>query len=158
MKKIKSLIIAACVVLCVTAVAMAAVKMSIQIKEAPLRATPDYLGKITGKASFNDQVNVESSQGAWKKVRTLRGGQSGWLHESALSEKDIKMTAGSKDVKSAASSSELQLAGKAFSKDVENEYKKKNRDIDFKWVDKMEGIKVSQSQIQKFMKEGELRK
>lgn len=158
MKRTKSLIISLCVVLCAAAVALAAARMSVQIKEAPLRATPDYLGKVTGKASYADQVDVENSQGAWKKVKIIKGGQSGWLHESALSEKDIKMTAGSGNVKTGASSSELQLAGKAFSKDVENEYKKKNRDIDFKWVDKMEGIKVSQSQIQKFMKEGELKK
>jgi len=157
MKKTKSLIISMCLVLFVAAVALAATKMSVQIKDAQLRATPDYLGKITGKASYGDQVNIENTQGAWKKVKTVKGGQGGWLHESALSEKEIKMSAGSKDVKLAASSSELQLAGKGFSQQVENEYKERNKNISFKWVDKMAGIKVSQAQIEKFMKEGELR-
>ncbi|WP_035277034.1 SH3 domain-containing protein [Desulforegula conservatrix] len=157
MKKTKSLIIAVCLVLFVAAVAFAASKMSVQIKEAQLRATPDYLGKVTGKASYGDQVNIEGTQGAWKKVKTVKGAQSGWMHDSALSEKEIRMSAGDKDVKIAASSSELQLAGKGFSKEVENEYKKKNSAVTYKWVDQMERIKISQPQIQKFMKEGELK-
>lgn len=157
MKKTKSLIIAVCLVLFVAAVAFAASKMSVQIKEAQLRATPDYLGKVTGKASYGDQVNIEGTQGAWKKVKTVKGSQSGWMHDSALSEKEIRMSAGDKDVKLAASSSELQLAGKGFSKEVENEYKKKNSTVTYKWVDQMERIKISQPQIQKFMKEGELK-
>lgn len=157
MKKTKSLIIAVCLVLFVAAVAFAASKMSVQIKEAQLRATPDYFGKVTGKASYGDQVNIEGTQGAWKKVKTVKGAQSGWMHDSALSEKEIRMSAGDKDVKLAASSSELQLAGKGFSKEVENEYKKKNSTVTYKWVDQMERIKISQPQIQKFMKEGELK-
>lgn len=157
MKKIKMLITVAGIILLGAAIALAASKMSIQIKEAQLRATPDYLGKITGKASYADQVNVEDSKGSWKKVKSLKGGQSGWIHESALSEKEIRMSAGSKDVKLAASSSELQLAGKGFSKEVENEYKNRNKNINFKWVDKMGRINVSQAQIQAFVKEGELK-
>lgn len=157
MKKTKVVLLSTAAVILIAAIAFAATKMSVQIKEAQLRATPDYLGKITGKAAYGDQVNVEDSQGAWKKVKTLKGSQNGWLHESALSEKEIKMSAGDKDVKTAASSSELQLAGKGFNQQVENEYKNRNKDVSFKWVDKMANYKVTQPQIEKFMKEGELR-
>ncbi len=158
MKKTKLLFIAVCLILMAYGAALSASTMSIQIKEAQLREKPDYLGKITGRAAYGDKVIVQDSSGAWKKVKGLKAAQNGWVHESVLSEKEIRMTAGSKDVKVSASSNELQLAGKAFTKDVENEYKKRNRDMSFKWVDKMEQMNVSQNQIQKFMKDGELKR
>lgn len=157
MKKLKMLTTVAGVILLGAAIAFAATKMSIQIKEAPIRATPDYLGKVNGKASYTDQVNVEDSKGQWKKVKAIKSGLSGWIHESALSEKEIRMSSGDKDVKLAASSSELQLAGKGFNKQVEDEYKSRNKNISFRWVDKMAKISVSQTQIQKFVQEGELK-
>jgi hypothetical protein len=133
-----------------------AVTMSIQVRETQLRATPDYFGKIVGKAVYGDQATIESSKDGWKKVRLKRSGQSGWLNASALSEKEIKMVAGVKGTKEAASSSELQLAGKGFNPEVEKEFKNRNKEISFRWVDKMEQIRISEAEKQKFAREGGL--
>jgi hypothetical protein len=138
------------------ALAYAAATMSIQVRETQLRATPDYFGKIIGKASYGDQVIIEDKKDGWKKVRLKKGGQTGWLNSSALSEKEIKMVAGGTGVKEAASSSELQLAGKGFNPEVEKEFKNRNKEISFQWVDRMEQIRISESEKQKFARDGGL--
>jgi hypothetical protein len=138
------------------ALALAATTMSIQVRETQIRSTPDYFGKIIGKAAYGDQVIIEGTKDGWKKVRLKRSGQSGWVNSSALSEKEIKMVAGGRGTKEAASSSELQLAGKGFNPEVEKEFKNRNKEISFRWVDKMEQIKISEAEKQKFAKEGGL--
>jgi uncharacterized protein YgiM (DUF1202 family) len=138
------------------AFAYAAATMSVQVRETQLRASPDYFGKIVGKASYGDQVTIEDKKGGWKKVRLKKDGLSGWLNSSALSEREIKMAAGGSGVKEAASSSELQLAGKGFNPEVEKEFKNRNRQISFQWVDKMEQIRIPEADKQKFARDGEL--
>lgn len=152
---ISALTSAVCVCLFIP-LAHAATTMSIQVRETRLRATPDYFGKIIGKASYGDQVIIEGKKDGWKKVRLKKGGSTGWLNSSALSEKEIKMAAGDRGAKEAASSSELQLAGKGFNPEVEKEFKNRNKEISFRWVDKMEQIRVSEAEKQKFAREGEL--
>ncbi len=137
------------------AFAYAAATMSIQVRETQIRTTPDYFGKIIGKASYGDRVTIESTKGSWKKVR-FKTGKTGWVNSSALSAKEIKMVAGAKGTKGAASASELQLAGKGFNPEVEKEFKNRNKDISFRWVDKMEQIRISDAEKQKFAQEGGL--
>jgi hypothetical protein len=159
MKKRKLIIAALASAVCAVlfiAYAFAAVIMSVQVRETQLRATPDYFGKIIGRASYGDQVTIEDKKDGWKKVRLKKDGLTGWLNSSALSEKEIKMAAGGKGVKEAASSSELQLAGKGFNPEVEKEFKNRNKQISFQWVDKMEQIRISEAESQKFAQDGEL--
>ena len=54
------------------------------------------------------------------------------------------------------SSDELALAGKGFSKQVENEFKEKNPNVNYAWIDRMEKFVVSETQIKRFLKEGKL--
>jgi len=158
MKKKKIIISAVSAAACIfllTALAIAAAVMSIQVRETQIRSTPDYFGKITGKASYGDRVTIEGTKGSWKKVR-LKTGKTGWVNSSALSAKEIKMVAGAKGTRDAASSSELQLAGKGFNPEVEKEFQNRNKNISFRWVDKMEQIRISDSEKQKFAQEGGL--
>ena len=136
--------------------AYAAATMSIQVRETQIRATPDYFGKIIGKASYGDQVTIEGTKGSWKKVRLQKTGRTGWLNSSSLSAKEIKMVAGAKGTRGTASASELQLAGKGFNPEVEKEFQNRNRNISFRWVDKMEQIKISEVEKQRFVQEGGL--
>ncbi|NTW06746.1 MAG: hypothetical protein HGA29_02760, partial [Syntrophaceae bacterium] len=52
--------------------------------------------------------------------------------------------------------SELQLAGKGFNPEVEKEFKNRNKEISFHWVDKMEQIRIPETEKQKFAREGGL--
>lgn len=131
--------------------------MSVQVKKCQLRNKPSFLGKIVINLNYADQVTVRNEQENWLDVTPVNQQQGGWVHVSALSEKEIVLNPGSKDIEQAASGEELALAGKGFNEEVENNFKKKNKNIDFTWVDKMEKIVISGQEMQQFLKEGGLR-
>lgn len=79
-----------------------------------------------------------------------------WIHNSALTLKKIVLKPGAANVQTSASSGELALAGKGFSKKVENAFKGKNPNINYAWIDRMEKYVVSEKRIKQFLKEGEL--
>lgn len=131
-------------------------KMSVQVQDGKLRADPSFLGKVTGSASYGDAVTVIRRQDPWFFVSTKTGQSSGWIHSSALTEKEIILRAGDANVQKTASQREIALAGKGFNPEVENEYKKRNPNLDFEWIDRMEKIVVSDAEIGEFIKDGEL--
>lgn len=149
--------IAVCAVLAAmqSAQASAPVTMSVQVKSGQVRATPSYLGKVTGDLAYGDQVTILKEQGEWRQVQT-KAGQTGWVHVSALSKKKIVLSSGNTTAQTSTSGDELALAGKGFNSDVEAQFKAQNKDIDFTWIDKMEKIKVDTQESVTFLKEGGL--
>ncbi len=129
--------------------------MSVQVKKGQVRAKPSFLGKVIVNLAYGDRVEVTGEEGQWMKVKTPRG-KTGWLHSSALTEDRIVLSSGSKDVETAASGEELALAGKGFNSDVEAEFKAKNKEIDFTWIDKMEKIVILPTEMKSFLKAGEV--
>jgi len=130
--------------------------MSVQVKKCHLRNQPSYMGKIVGDLSYGDLVTVKEEQESWLNVATAAKAVGGWVHVSALSTKQILLKPDSRDVKASTSSEEIALAGKGFNQQVEREYQKQNRHIDFSWVEKMEQIVIPQKEIQAFLLEGGL--
>jgi SH3-like domain-containing protein len=130
--------------------------MSVQVKQGQVRATPSFLGKIVATLSYGDRVDVLEEKKPWIKVLPPGKGAPGWMHASALSVKRIVLKAGRKEADVAASSGELALAGKGFNADVEAEFKKTHKDIDFSWVDRMQAMIVPQEKIGAFLREGSL--
>jgi len=135
-------------------VTAAAATMSVQVKNAPVRATPSFVGKVVGALDYGDQVEIQQTQGAWSKV--AGAGVSGWMHTSALSSKKIVLAAGQEQVKVAASGDELALAGKGFNSDVEAQFKSAHKDIDFTWINLMEKIRIPATEMQVFLKDGDV--
>ena len=141
------------VALAAAALAAGPIEMSMQVKNGQIRATPSFLGKLLGPLNYGDRLQVQEQQGDWAKV-AAPGGQTGWVHLSALTKKNIAKRAGGADAQSAASGDELALAGKGFNSQVEADYKAKNPNIDFTWVDRMEKMKVAPESMQEFLKNG----
>ncbi|HEY8240679.1 MAG TPA: SH3 domain-containing protein [Kiritimatiellia bacterium] len=127
--------------------------MNVQVKTGQLRTTPAFLGKISADLAYGDQVTVLKAQGEWMQVQS-KSGQVGWIHQSALTKKKIKLSAGTQTAQTAASGEELALAGKGFNSDVEAQFKSQNKNIDFSWIDRMEKIKVAPQDAMAFLKEG----
>jgi hypothetical protein len=130
--------------------------MSIQVKKGEIRSTPSFLGIIVTRVSYGDRVYVREERGPWVKVGLPGNSNEGWIHTSVLTSKKIVLNPGSANVQTSASSDELALAGKGFSKQVENEFKGKNPNVNYAWIDIMEKFVVSEKQIKQFLKEGEL--
>ncbi len=158
MIKLKTSLIAFFLI-CLTGFAAFAVgqsMMSVQVKKGQIRLTPSFLGRIVALLSYGDRVYVLEQKGSWTKVGLSRGVSDGWIHSSALTRKKIILKAGAQDVQTAASSDELALAGKGFNQQVESEFRAKNPNLDFTWVDRMEKFVVSEKQMKKFLKKGEV--
>lgn len=128
--------------------------MTVTVREAPVRATPSFLGKIVTDLAYGVRVEVVTSQGGWVQITIPEGGGTGWLHSSELSQKEIALQAGS-DVNSSASGSEVALAGKGFNQQVENQYKS-DKGLDYTWVDRMEKISYSPQSLVHFLEAGDL--
>jgi len=105
---------------------------------------------------YGTQVKVGSRQGPWVQV-TGPQGQTGWLHESALSEDELAMVSGDAVAATGASSEEIALAGKGFNDQVEQEYRKQNQDLDFQTVDRMEKIVITPEQAAAFLAAGQVK-
>jgi SH3-like domain-containing protein len=129
--------------------------MSVTVRETQARATPSFLGAVLAVLAYGDRVDVLEEQRDWIKV-SLPGGKQGWVNRSALTDKRVVLQSGSGSAEESASSSEVALAGKGFNKEVEAEYKAEN-DLDYTWVDRMEGFVVPAQQILAFVEAGGLR-
>lgn len=136
--------------------ALAQKVLSVQVKEAQLRATPSHLGKIVARASYGDRVTVIAEQGDWKKVSTVGGKFQGWMHNTALTSSKIALRAGQANVGSSVSRDEIALAGKGFSEEVEAQYRKSHKNLDYAWINRMEAMKVSPEQMEDFISKGSL--
>lgn len=127
--------------------------MSVTVRKADLRDSPSYLGRIVTSLAYGDKVAVQAENGAWLQVSA--SGQSGWIHTSALTTKNIVMKSGA-GAQTGASSGEMALAGKGFNSDVEAQFKANHKEIDFTWIDKMEKIKIPPSDLREFARDGKL--
>jgi hypothetical protein len=130
--------------------------MSIQVRNGVVRSNPSFLGKIVTQLPYGDQVSVQTAKGAWYLITNPEKSTNGWMHSSALSQKKIILKPGASDAQQAASSDEITLAGKGFNQQVEKDFKSRNPEVDYTWVNKMEKTTISQGQILVFIKEGQL--
>lgn len=130
--------------------------MSVQVKTSEVRAMPSFLGKIVARLSYGDRVEMLESKGSWIRVRLITADNDGWMHRAALTPKTIILRSGAGDAHLAASSDEIALAGKGFNRQVEGEFRTRNPDIDFTWIDRMEKMVVTEEEMKMFLEEGEL--
>ena len=149
----KKWILMCCAALMATG-AWAAKEMSVQVRDGQLRNRASFLGTVVGTVAYGDRVTVNQTQAGWCEVSIA--GKTGWIHESALTPKKVVLASGTADARAGASGEEVALAGKGFSKEVEAEYKKQNKNVDYTWVDWMGRQTVPSEQLVEFLKQGDL--
>ncbi|MEI6614877.1 MAG: SH3 domain-containing protein [Chrysiogenales bacterium] len=132
-------------------------EMSIQVDRAQLRSTPAYYGSVVTAVSYADRLKIIDSKGAWVKASTARNNATGWIHISALTSTKLAPKSGAKNAPTSVSAGELSAAEKGFTEQIEQSYRRKNKKIDFTWVDKMEKITISPKQSVTFLKDGQIR-
>jgi Bacterial SH3 domain len=153
------LAIAACLVLASASAFADPQQMSVQVQQVKVRATPGFLGKIVGTLAYGDRVSIlpqpAGAPQSWRKISMPQKGVTGWVNLSALTEKEIKLQAGSETVQTGASSGEVALASKGFNENVEKEYKAEGH-VDYTWVDRMETYNPTDQQVAAFLQAGGL--
>ncbi|MEW6078922.1 MAG: SH3 domain-containing protein [Thermodesulfobacteriota bacterium] len=135
--------------------AAAAKIMSVQMKVSELRSSPSGLSSVVATVKMGDRMTVLEEKGAWTKVST-ESGVIGWIPSSSLIKGTVKVNAGGADAKVAASSDEMSLATKGFTSQVESDFKKQHKDIDFTWVDKMNEMKITTEEMKDFLEAGDV--
>ena len=129
--------------------------MSVQVRSGQVRATASFLGKVVADLPYGTQVEIVQPSKPWVQVRTASG-QTGWMHESALTSSRLQLKAGSGGAQAGASASEVSLAAKGFTQQIEREYRSKNLTLDFAWVDRMEAIRVTAAEAEAFLAAGQV--
>lgn len=127
--------------------------MHVQVRDAQVRSTPSFLGKIVGALPYGQRVSVVDQRSSWCRVEG--GGVSGWLHASALTTQSLALQSGSGQAPSSVSGREMALAGKGFNAQVEHAYRQ-GRGANFAAVDKMERGTVPAKRLLAFLREGGL--
>ncbi len=131
-------------------------RMSVQVRQGQIRRTPSFLGQVVRVLSYGDQVQVMAAQQPWFQVQETSG-SNGWMHASALTRKRIVFRRTGDTARTAASSEELALAGKGFNEDVEHQFKSRNPNLSFLWVDRMEKLTISPAEMEAFLTRGGVR-
>ncbi len=123
---------------------------------AKLMKTPSFIGATTAKLVRGDQLKFVDAQKDWYRV-TTKTGASGWINKSAVVEKAVALsTKPGGGGSGGATADEVALAGRGFSKDVEDKYKSEHKDLDFSHVDKIEKLEVDTEAVAKFAAEGKV--
>jgi uncharacterized protein YgiM (DUF1202 family) len=127
--------------------------MYINVNSATLKSSTGFFASSTGTVLYGDQVTVVSVNGKWSQVRTARN-ITGWIASASLTTKRISTQGNTAN----ASAQEIALAGKGFSPEVEAEYKKSDREVNYTAVDAMEKTVISDKDLLAFIEEGHLAK
>ncbi|MBU0665666.1 MAG: SH3 domain-containing protein [Proteobacteria bacterium] len=131
-------------------------QLSVQVRDCQIRTKPSFLGAVIATVHYGDRLSSVQTKDSWLEV-SFGGSKQGWIHVSALTDKEITLHPSAQQVNQSASSDELALAGKGFNKQVEEQFRRQNSQINFTWVDKIETYRDSQEEIEKFLKAGELK-
>ncbi len=151
----KSSLLAVALLLAAAALFGAPKQMSVNVRETQVRATPSAMGKILTVVKYGDRLEILQVQSGWAEVALPGGKLKGWVRLSVLQDKRIALTAGDAAAASGASSGEVALAGKGFNKEVEAQYRDETR-LDYTWIDRMEGYRLSTEQMLAFLQDGGL--
>ena len=134
-------------------------EMSITVRETQVRNNPSFLGKPTGTLVYGDRVLVLEEKNGWAFIHFAdpngEADREGWVHGSALTEKEIILADAGREVGTGADAREVALAGKGFNKEVEARYKSEY-DLDFTWIDRMEAFGRTREELVTFLVAGEL--
>jgi len=127
----------------------------VKVKATALRSSPKFYAPTVVALNAGDGLEKVGGTGDWIQVKTASGAV-GWIHMSALEPKKFNLLATNKGLKTQATANEVALASKGFNKQVEDNYKSRNKSLSFVWVDKMLLIAIPPGQEEAFLKDGKL--
>ncbi|HAH08411.1 MAG TPA: hypothetical protein DCM05_18105 [Elusimicrobia bacterium] len=132
-----------------------AATLTVLVQETAVRKRPQFYAPSLAKVKAGDKLEAVALKGGWYKV-TLEEEQVGFIHQSAVTAKKVRLTSGKGIGAGAATAEEITLAGKGFNASVEKDYRGEHAEADFKAVDEMENSRLSDEALLKFMSWGGL--
>lgn len=127
----------------------------VKVQSTYVRQEPKFYSPPVATLQAGESVTQISSQAGWFKVKTSKGIE-GWIHSQAVQKGKFTVAAMDKSLKTSATADEVALAGKGFNKQVEDEYKSRNKTLNFDEVERMLKIKVTPDELRRFLMSGRL--
>jgi hypothetical protein len=127
--------------------------VTIRVLSAKVMKAPKFIGAAAGTVSRGEQLVVTEVKGDWYRVE---GSTSGWIHKSSVTEGKVALSSKPGESGSSVNRDEVELAGRGFTPQVEDQYKSKNPNLDFSHVDAIEKTEVDPTELETFVVEGEL--
>lgn len=141
-----------------TGVALAAPKVgssvTIRVMSAKVMKSPKFIGPSAGSVSRGDQLTVKEVKGDWYRVD---GSFTGWIHKSNITEGKVALSSTPGGSGGNVNRDEVELAGRGFTPQVEQQYKEKNPNLDFSHVDAIEKTSVDPTELEAFVTQGGLK-
>jgi len=119
---------------------------------------PAFSSVSLGTVPKNASVRLLKTEGDWHRIEYK--GKIGWMHQKAFAKglgfkPDLQKMLFGSEVKQT-ESDEVALAGKGFSPEVEKDFRKKNPNLNFAQVDRIESFSVDPKRLETFAREGGL--
>jgi hypothetical protein len=127
--------------------------VTIRVMSAKVMKSPKFIGATSGSVSRGDQLVVKEVKGDWYRVE---GNTSGWIHKSHVTEGKVALSSTPGGATGNVNSNEVELAGRGFTPQVEQQYRQKNPNLDFKHVDAIEKTSIDPAELEAFVEEGKL--
>ena len=126
--------------------------VTVRVLSTKVMKAPRFVGPSSGTASRGEQLTIRQVKGDWYQVQ---GRQSGWIHKTNVVEGKINLSS-KPGGEGAASRDEVELAGRGFTPQVEDQYREQNPELDFSHVDGIERTQVDLLTLEAFVREGGL--
>lgn len=136
--------------LCLTA---AAETVQVTTRENALRKECRFFAPVKLKVTLGERLTVKGRKGDWYLVSAR--GVNGCIHKSAVETRSFA-SAGRGAASGGASADEVSLAGKGFNPQVEADYRKTNRELNYAAVDEIVRITVREDELESFVLKGGL--
>lgn len=127
--------------------------VTVRVLSTKVMKAPRFVGPSSGTASRGEQLTVRQVKGDWYLVE---GRQSGWIHKTNVVEGKINLSS-KPGGEGGASRDEVELAGRGFTPQVEDQYREQNPELDFSHVDGIEQTHVDLLTLEAFVREGGLK-
>lgn len=126
----------------------------VQVRESVVRAKPMFFAPTVASVRYGDSVGKISQDAGWTLVSFK--GKQGYLPATTLTPSKIILS-GRSSGKVMADASDVVLAGKGFSKEVEENYKRVGKGVRYDLVDRVEKqCRINPSEVKAFVSQGGL--
>lgn len=128
--------------------------ITVQVMSTKLMKSPGFLGASIATVVRGDLLTFEEAQKDWYRV--TKDGKSGWINKVSVVERKLALSSKPGGGTGGLSEDEVALAGRGFSPEVEQEYRKRNPNLDFSHIDHIQTLQVEPEALAKFAAEGKI--
>jgi len=130
-------------------------EVAISVQNQSIYPMPAFYASPVEPVSYGTIASIDEIDGEWFKITTSLG-KFGWVHRTSVTGA-IQTTSGGTSTSGSVTSDEIMLAGRGFSRDIEEAYAGEHPELNFSNVNSMESSwTVSPQELYEFLVAGNL--